>query len=208
MKTKFFTGVALAALVGTTAVLWAPWASSVATPSACGTSYAPTLDPAHFVPVVNNPYFPLPVGRTLVYIGTKDGKGQTDRVTVTDRTKDILGITTTVVRDVARHHGDLLEKTFPWTATVCRSCRIVRVGQKNNPRPWIDSLGQSRKIVREIPERRDSADAPRSLHNQSINHEGLVGHYRFMARTHERSNRQLDQLVGPVAEYQLIRLDP
>ena len=78
--------------------------------------YAPVLDPAHFVSVIDNPYFPLPVGRTLVYIGTKDGKSQTDRVTVTDRTKEILGITTTVVRDVARHHGDLLEKTFDFYA--------------------------------------------------------------------------------------------
>ena len=31
------------------------------------------LDPAHFVSVIDNPYFPLPVGRTLVYTGTKDG---------------------------------------------------------------------------------------------------------------------------------------
>ena len=116
MRTKFFTGVALVALVGTTAVLWAPWASSAAPPSACGTSYAPTLDPAHFVTGVDNPYFPLPVGRKLVYTGTKDGQSQIDTVTVTDQTKDILGITTTVVRDVARHHGELLEKTFDFYA--------------------------------------------------------------------------------------------
>ena len=32
MRTKFFTGVALVALVGTTAVLWAPWASSAPAP--------------------------------------------------------------------------------------------------------------------------------------------------------------------------------
>ena len=37
-------------------------------------------------------------------------------MTVTDRTKVILGITTTVVRDVARHHGDLLEKTLDYYA--------------------------------------------------------------------------------------------
>ena len=117
MSKRLWAGVALAALVGTTAVLWAPWASS--TPggtSACGTTYAPVLDPAHFVSVVDNPYFPLPVGRKLVYTGTKDGQSQIDTVTVTDQTKVILGITTTVVRDVARHHGDLLEKTFDYYA--------------------------------------------------------------------------------------------
>jgi hypothetical protein len=118
MNKRLLAGVALAALAGTTAILWAaPWASSTpGGPSACGTTYAPVLNPAHFVSVVDNPYFPLPVGRVLVYEGTKDGQGQIDRVTVTDRTKDILGITTTVVRDVARHHGDLLEKTFDFYA--------------------------------------------------------------------------------------------
>ena len=76
MRTKFFTGVALVALVATTAVLWASWASSAAAPSACGTSYAPVLDPANFVSVIDNPYFPLPVGRKLVYTGVKDGQSQ------------------------------------------------------------------------------------------------------------------------------------
>ncbi len=99
-------------------MLWAPWASSSpqGSASACGTTYAPVLDPANFVMVVDNPYFPLPVGRKLVYTGTKDGRSQTDRVTVTDRTKVILGITTTVVKDVARHQGALLEKTFDYYA--------------------------------------------------------------------------------------------
>jgi hypothetical protein len=117
MRSKLLTGIAAVAIAGTTAILWAPWASSTpGAASACGTTYSPVLDPAHFVPVVDNPYFPLPVGTTLVYIGKKDGKSQTDRVTVTDRTKEILGITATVVRDVARHHGDLLEKTFDFYA--------------------------------------------------------------------------------------------
>lgn len=112
-------GVALAMLAGTVAVMicasWASGAPQIAA-SACGTTYAPVLDPAHFVSVIDNPYFPLPVGRTLVYTGTKDERRQTDRVTVTDRTKVILGITATVVRDVARHHGRLLEKTFDYYA--------------------------------------------------------------------------------------------
>jgi hypothetical protein len=117
MSNKFLAGVALAALAGTMAVLWAPWASS--TPggaSACGTTYAPVLDPAHFVSVIDNPYFPLPVGRKLVYTGTKDGQSQVDTVTVTNQTKVILGITTTVVNDVATHDGTVLEKTFDYYA--------------------------------------------------------------------------------------------
>ena len=117
MNKKLWVGVSLAVLAGTTALLWAPWASS--TPggtSACGTTYAPVLDPAHFVSVIDNPYFPLPVGRKLVYTGTKDGQSQTDTVTVTDRTKVILGITTRVVNDVATHNGTVLEKTFDYYA--------------------------------------------------------------------------------------------
>jgi len=117
MRNRFLVGIALAAIVGTTAVLWAPWASSAPTgTSACGTTYAPVLDPAHFVSVIDNPYFPLPVGRKLVYTGTKDGQTQIDTVTVTDQTKVILGITTRVVNDVATHNGTVLEKTFDYYA--------------------------------------------------------------------------------------------
>ena len=74
------------------------------------------LDPAHFVSAIDNPYFPLPVGRKLVYTGTKDGQSQTDTVTVTDQKRVILGITTTVVNDVATHDGTVLEKTFDFYA--------------------------------------------------------------------------------------------
>jgi hypothetical protein len=80
-------------------------------------AYEPHLAPADFSPVVDNPYFPLPVGRTWVYRGTRDGQSQIDRVTVTSKTKLVAeGITARVVRDVATHHGKLLEKTADWYA--------------------------------------------------------------------------------------------
>jgi hypothetical protein len=76
-------------------------------------TYEPGLEPADFSLVVTNPYFPLPVGRTWVYRGIKDGRTQIDRVTVTANTKRVAeGITGRVVRDVATHDGKLLEKTF------------------------------------------------------------------------------------------------
>jgi hypothetical protein len=75
-----------------------------------------TLDPAGFVSTIDNPYYPLPVGRTLVYRGVRDGQAQVDRVTVTDRTTLIGGVTATVVRDVARHGTTLLEATTDWFA--------------------------------------------------------------------------------------------
>ena len=56
------------------------------------------------------------MGRKLVYTGIKDGQTQTDTVTVTDQKKDILGVSTTVVNDVATHDGSVLEKTFDYYA--------------------------------------------------------------------------------------------
>jgi hypothetical protein len=106
--------VAAAAFAATAAALvaWAPWASSSANPM-----YEPVLDPADFSTVIDNPYFPLPVGRTLVYQGVKDGQTQEDRVTVTKQTKVVAeGITARVVTDVATHDGKLLEKTADWYA--------------------------------------------------------------------------------------------
>jgi hypothetical protein len=118
MSRKALATFTLAAVVGLRAVIGAPWASSAAasSTSACGTTYAPVLDHGNFVPVIDNPYFPLPVGRQLVYTGAKDGQTQRDTVTVTDQKRVILGISTTVVSDVATHDGALLEKTFDFYA--------------------------------------------------------------------------------------------
>jgi hypothetical protein len=90
-----------------------PWAS--AGTSALG-GYEPVLNPGDFVRVIDNPYYPLPVGRTLIYRGVRDGQTQTDRVHVTSGTKVLEGITATAVSDVARHNGKLLEKTTDWFA--------------------------------------------------------------------------------------------
>ena len=76
------------------------------------------FDPANFASgaPIDNPFYPLPVGRTLVYSGIKDGQSQRDTVTVTVQTKVILGVTATVVSDIADHDGSLLEKTSDWFA--------------------------------------------------------------------------------------------
>jgi len=75
------------------------------------------VDPANFVPVIDNPYFPLTPGTTLVYEGTSDGQRQHDEMTVTHRTKVILGIRCTVVTDVlTTPQGALLERTEDWYA--------------------------------------------------------------------------------------------
>ena len=79
-------------------------------------SCAPTFDASNFVTVVNNPYYPLPVGRTLVYRGVRDGVEQTDTVTVTARTKIVDGVTAVVVTDIADHAGRVLERTSDYFA--------------------------------------------------------------------------------------------
>jgi hypothetical protein len=117
MGKRVLAAFSLAGIAGTMAFVWAPWASGApSSTSACGTTYAPVLDPANFVAVIDNPYFPLPEGRTLVYQGVRDGQTQTDTVTVTDQKKLILGIQTTVVDDVATHGSTVLEKTFDFYA--------------------------------------------------------------------------------------------
>src|SRR2546425_9436712 len=111
MSRKLLTLLAAAAAMG--AVVSGAWVPDA---KASSSDYEPVLDPANFVAVIDNPYFPLPVGRTLVYEGIKDGQSQVDTVTVTDQTKVIEGITARMVSDVSTHDGTLLEKTFDWYA--------------------------------------------------------------------------------------------
>jgi hypothetical protein len=114
MMKKVRVAVAAATIAGAVGVSIAVAGSSLSAPSS--TAYEPVLDPAHFVAVIDNPYYPLPVGRTLIYRGVKDGVTQIDRVHVTTSTKVIEGITATTIMDVAKHRGRLLEKTKDWYA--------------------------------------------------------------------------------------------
>jgi hypothetical protein len=79
-------------------------------------TYNPQIDPADFVSVIDNPYFPLTPGTTFTYEAeTEDGR-ETDVVTVTHDTKEILGVTCTVVRDTATLDDVIEEDTFDWYA--------------------------------------------------------------------------------------------
>ena len=107
MGPRWFVTMAVASLFG--GIGTSGWIAGVPA-SAAGAA------PAGFTTVIDNPYFPLSFGTRLVYRGVKDGRGQTDRVTVTDRMKTITGVEVVVVRDVAKHGDRLLEKTFDWYA--------------------------------------------------------------------------------------------
>src|SRR2546428_2857746 len=69
-----------------------------------------------FTPRVDNPWFPLRPGATLVYRGAQDGRPARDVVTVTDRTRVIDGARCTVVRDLLYLDGRLAERTTDWYA--------------------------------------------------------------------------------------------
>jgi hypothetical protein len=69
--------------------------------------YNPIINPANFVEGVTSPFFPLTPGTTFIY----RGGGETVTVTVTDRTKMILGVKCIVVRDVVEVDGQVVEDT-------------------------------------------------------------------------------------------------
>lgn len=75
-------------------------------------TYDPAIDPTGFAAEVTNPLFPLPVGARWVY----EGGGETIEVTVTSERRTILGISATVVHDVASIDGEIIEDTLDFYA--------------------------------------------------------------------------------------------
>jgi hypothetical protein len=72
-----------------------------------------TLDAADFVSRIDNEYWPMAPGSRWIY---REGANQRVDVTVTDRTKTILGIDATVVHDVVTEDGEVIEDTYDWYA--------------------------------------------------------------------------------------------
>lgn len=92
-------------------------------PPVAGPSFPPAvspydveINPADFVDVIDNPYLPLRPGTTHIYEGLSDGELERVVVSVTEETRNIMGVTCTVVRDVVRVDGEIVEKTFDWFA--------------------------------------------------------------------------------------------
>jgi hypothetical protein len=74
------------------------------------------IDPDNFVSQIDNPYFPLEPGTTLIYRGETEGAPTRNVTYVTNDTKVILGVTTIVVHDQAFEEGVLVEDTYDWYA--------------------------------------------------------------------------------------------
>jgi hypothetical protein len=76
----------------------------------------PSPDPADFVARIDNPYLPLVPGSEWDY-RVSGGRAATLLVTVTDDTRVVAGVRTTVVREVERAaDGQLLRDTYAWYA--------------------------------------------------------------------------------------------
>ena len=85
-------------------------------PAVAAAAPPPPPDPANFVSVIDNPYFPLVPGTTFIYRGESDGAPTRDVMTVTSDTKVIQGVTTTVVHHLSYEDRVLIEETFDWYA--------------------------------------------------------------------------------------------
>jgi hypothetical protein len=81
-----------------------------------GSSYHPHIDPADFTPNVDNPYFPLKPGRTLVYAGVKDGAAAINVFAPSRRTRVVAGVRTRIVEDRLYLNGVLEERTADYYA--------------------------------------------------------------------------------------------
>ncbi len=81
-----------------------------------GEVFLPDVEAATFVAEVTNPYSPMPVGATWSY-EADTGKGiETVEVEVLEETRDIQGVSATVVRDTALLDDVLVEDTWDWFA--------------------------------------------------------------------------------------------
>ena len=110
MKYKPFFGVLLYAL--TIAFVL----SAIATAPVAASS-VPEFDAGNFAgDPIDNSYFPLEPGTTFIYEGESEGVPTREVVEVTRDTKEILGVTTTVVYALAYEDGVLIEETFDWYA--------------------------------------------------------------------------------------------
>ena len=70
------------------------------------------IDPSRFSAEIDHPFWPMAPGTVWVY---REGE-QRIEVTVTDRTRTVMGVETRVVHDLVTENGVPVEDTFDWYA--------------------------------------------------------------------------------------------
>jgi hypothetical protein len=86
-------------------------------PTVCAKSgYGFEVDASKLSPVVNNPRLFWWPGDTYVYRGETEDGVEEITVTVTDQTREIIGVKTVVVHDTVRLDGVVIEDTYDWYA--------------------------------------------------------------------------------------------
>ena len=78
--------------------------------------WEPVVDPGNFVLTVDNPYFPLVPGRTMLYRSDTRSGTETLQIEVMNHTQMILGVPTTVVIETAALNGTTIEIAENWFA--------------------------------------------------------------------------------------------
>ena len=89
--------------------------------SGCATSttneiYDPQINPADFISGVNNKYFSLIPGRTLIYEAKTDEGTERIEVTTLNETRTVMGVECMTVWDRVFLNDELMEDTLDWFA--------------------------------------------------------------------------------------------
>ena len=79
-------------------------------------NYNPVIIPANFSNEVTNTYFPLSPGKTFNYSSVTTEGTETVAVTVLTNKRSVAGVSCTVVRDVVKLNGVMVEDTHDWYA--------------------------------------------------------------------------------------------
>ena len=103
-----------AASASAVASLAPPIATQVRNPAAMDAAvpYHPVIDPADFVEVINNPYWPLTPGASYEF----ESADEQIKVVVTSERRTVMGVSTVVVSDKVFADGKLAEDTSDWYA--------------------------------------------------------------------------------------------
>ena len=91
-----------------------------------------TIDPANFTLPVDNPYFPLVPGTTYRHEGMKEGTPAVDVYTVSDKTRQVMGVTNVVVIDKLYVEGHIEEIAHDCVAAETQLPSGIVAGQRLN----------------------------------------------------------------------------